>query len=190
MTQIQSQKAQLRKIFRDERAKRFALSKSDEPLFAHLLKVPEIAKAKCVTSYFSINDEPGTTTLNLALISAGKTVLLPRVLGRTLEWVQWDGKKSSLAECRGLLEPVGPAIADFSIIDAVIVPTLRIDRQGFRLGQGGGFYDRALPGMPGWRVGLIYEYELSEDPLPNEVHDMKLNAVATSNSLIRFNGTE
>ena len=191
MTQIKSQKAQLRKLFRAERAERFAISQlnsrsTSQTLFLHLLESPEIKKSKCVTSYFSINDEPSTLYLNRALISAGKTVLLPRVFGRTLEWVKWDGKKTSLAEQRGLLEPAGPAIADFSIIDAVIVPTLAMDFQGYRLGQGGGFYDRSLPNMPGWRVGLIYENEISDEPLPHENHDMKLDAAATANTLIRF----
>ena len=191
MTQIKSQKAQLRKLFRAERAERFAISQlnsrsTSQTLFLHLLESPEIKKSKCVTSYVSINDEPSTVSLNLALLSAGKIVLLPRVFGRTLEWAKWDGEKTSLAEQRGLLEPAGPAIADFSIIDAVIVPTLAMDFQGHRLGQGGGFYDRSLPHMPGWRVGLIYENEISDEPLPHEDHDMKLDAAATANTLIRF----
>ena len=191
MTQIKSQKAQLRKLFRAERAKRFAISQlnsrsTSQTLFLHLLESPEIKKSKCVTSYVSINDEPSTVSLNLALLSAGKIVLLPRVFGTTLEWVKWDGEKTSLAEQRGLLEPAGLAIADFSIIDAVIVPTLAMDFQGHRLGQGGGFYDRSLTNMPGWRVGLIYENEISDEPLPHENHDMKLDAAATANTLIRF----
>lgn len=190
MTTITKEKSELRRRFREERAKRFAAFSTDPtetvPNFLHLLESPEIHDASCVTSYLSVKDEPNTYHLNLALIAAGKTLLLPRVAHPDLEWVAWNGQAEELRESRGLLEPTGEAIAELSIIDAVIVPALQVDQQGYRMGQGGGFYDRALPNMSGWKVGIIYAEEISTNALPREAHDVALDAVATPNEVIRF----
>ena len=176
-----AEKRELRSRYRRERAERFRSTS-----FLHLLDSPEFSSARCVTSYFSINDEPSTAELNRSLISKGVTVLLPRVSGSSLEWVAWDGNASSLQENRGLIEPLGLAIEDLSEIDVVMVPSLHIDRFGYRLGQGGGFYDRALPLLPGWKVGLVHSGEFAEDELPREPHDIRLSAVATPDKIIRF----
>ncbi|CAB4664808.1 unannotated protein [freshwater metagenome] len=68
----------------------------------------------------------------------------------------------------------------------MIVPALQIDSEGYRLGKGGGYYDRALPMIDGWKVGLIYSGELSEELLPRENHDVPLNAAATPDEVVRF----
>ena len=154
--------------------------------FRHLLSAPEVQSARCVTSYISIDDEPSTEFINRALLDNGVTLLLPRVCGKELQWVEWKGDKSRIKETNGLLEPIGLQRDDISDIDLVIVPALHIDQSGYRLGQGGGFYDRALPSMPGWKVGLVYAGELSSLSLPIESHDIPLDAAATPNLIVRF----
>lgn len=189
MTNITRGKSELRRRFREERLLRFSQGLAEKqvaPDYLHLLQIPEIRDAKVVTSYLAIRDEPATAALNLALIVAGKTLLLPRVVHPNLEWVRWSGDRAKLSENRGLLEPVGEAITDLSIIDAVIVPSLCIDQQGYRLGQGGGYYDRSLPQMFGWKIGVIYAEEFAVNPLPREDHDVALAAVATPTEVIRF----
>lgn len=69
----------------------------------------------------------------------------------------------------------------------MIVPALHIDQEGYRLGQGGGYYDRALSYIPGWKIGLVHAGELTSEILPREVHDIPLNAAATPSILVRFN---
>jgi 5-formyltetrahydrofolate cyclo-ligase len=71
-------------------------------------------------------------------------------------------------------------------IDVVIMPALHIDRNGNRLGQGGGSYDRALARTKAWRVALVYPGELSSEEVPHEPHDQKVNAAATAEILVRF----
>ena len=68
----------------------------------------------------------------------------------------------------------------------VIVPALHVDRKGNRLGQGGGSYDRALARTKAWKVALVYPGELSSENLPIEGHDQLLDAVATTEILVRF----
>lgn len=189
MINITKEKSQLRRRFREERLLRFSqglAEKRAESDYLHLLQIPEIRDAHFVTSYLSIKDEPATASLNLALIAAGKTLLLPRVVHPNLEWVIWSGDRTKLSENRGLLEPDGEAITDLSIIDAVIVPALCIDHQGYRMGQGGGYYDLSLPRMAGWKIGVVYAEEFTVNLLPREDHDVALAAVATPTEVIRF----
>jgi 5-formyltetrahydrofolate cyclo-ligase len=188
MTTVTKAKSELRRRFREERAARFSENSKGglTPDFLHLLEAPEVAGATYVTSYISVKDEPDTSALNLAIIKSGKILLLPRVAHPLLEWVPWDGDRENLHENRGLLEPVGDPISELSLIDAVIVPALQVDQNGNRMGQGGGYYDRALPNMSGWKVGIIFGEEFASDPIPREDHDVALDAVATPTEIIRF----
>jgi 5-formyltetrahydrofolate cyclo-ligase len=135
----------------------------------------------------SYGDEPDTRQLNLELIKAGRTLLLPRINGDNLEWVQWNGDESQLQQKKKISEPSGPAFTNLAAIEVIIVPALRIDRSGYRLGQGGGFYDRALPHLAAWSIGLIHPDEISGEDLPREPWDIPLHAAATPDLVLRFN---
>jgi 5-formyltetrahydrofolate cyclo-ligase len=151
-----------------------------------LAQIPEILKAKIIASYISYGDEPSTQELNAAILALGKTLLLPRISGVNLEWIQWSGDESQLRANKKILEPVGPEFKDLTDIDLMIVPALRIDRAGYRLGQGGGFYDRALEHQKAWTIGLIHPDEISGQDLPRESHDIPLAAAATPDLILRF----
>ena len=112
--------------------------------------------------------------------------MLPRIEGENLQWVQWDGKENSLNIHKKISEPIGEAFQDLQAIDLIVVPALRIDRSGYRLGQGGGYYDRALPQLRAWSIGLIHADEISSEDLPREEWDIPLNAAATPDLVIRF----
>jgi 5-formyltetrahydrofolate cyclo-ligase len=114
--------------------------------------------------------------LNNALITAGKTLLLPRINGEEIAWVQWNGTPETLAENGKFHEPIGPVFKDLDAIDLVLVPALAIDPEGFRLGQGGGFYDRALPLLRAWKHGIVYNYERMEHDLPRDPWDIAVDS--------------
>lgn len=177
VTQI---KSELRKRFRAERE--FLLVDSS---WEHLLDASEIKKALVVASYFSYGDEPNTHDLNQALIALGKKLLLPRLRDdKDLDWVNWSGRNEDLTSHGLVLEPVGDIYT--GDIDVVIVPALHVDRQGNRLGQGGGSYDRALAQTNAWKVALVYPGELTSEEVPREVHDQRVDAAATAEILVRF----
>ena len=157
----------------------------------HIVQAREIQSAQIIASYASYGFEPQTVDINQALIREGKILLLPRTLhdkdhGKDMEWVAWDGREESLQRNGRLSEPIGAAFAELSMIDAVIVPALNIDREGNRVGQGGGFYDRVLPRLTAWKVGLVGAAELTNEQLPVESHDQKVDAAATPEILLRF----
>ena len=176
-----SQKQELRKRFRAERSLR-DLTES----WTHIIKSEEFQSARTIASYISYGEEPSTKELNEEILRSQKRLVLPRMLkDKSLEWVIWNGDQSKLTKVGKILEPVGETISGEDL-DIVILPTLHATREGHRLGQGGGSYDRALANIAAWRIGLIYSGELTVEPVPVEAHDIKLNAVATPDLIVRF----
>ena len=176
------QKIALRDRARRERSQKFIPCN-----FNVILKAPEIVSASTIASYISYDLEPSTVEINEAFLRDGKTVVLPRIKGDQLEWVSWNGDPKKLVSKKKILEPLGEALKDLSLITAVIVPALRIDQSGYRLGQGGGYYDRALPHLNAWKIGLVYAGELNSEKLPHQAHDIPLDAAASPSIVVRFN---
>ena len=81
------------------------------------------------------------------------------------------------------MQPIGEVFA--GSLDVVILPALRVDRSGVRLGQGGGSYDRALANFSGFSIAIINEDELVET-LPTKPTDKRVSAALTPTKLIRF----
>ena len=178
---ISEEKSALRTRYRRERNERYI-----EHSFDYLATSPEFSQAKVIASYMSYGDEPATHQLNQALIAAGKFLLLPRINGEDLDWVQWSGDAENLQISKKIPEPSGPIFTDLAKIEIVVVPALRIDRSGYRLGQGRGYYDRALPRLSAWSIGLIHPDEISSEDLPREPWDHPLHAAATPDLTVRF----
>lgn len=114
-------------------------------------------------------------------------VLLP---DRDLSWARYDGEL--VPGRRGLLEPPGPRLGVEAVAgcDLVLVPALLVDREGHRLGRGGGSYDRALARAAGLTVALLHDDELV-DAVPHEPHDVPVRAVVTRTTgllVLRPNG--
>ena len=178
---VKSDKERLRKRYRLERRDGFIPVE-----FTNLAEVAEINAAQVIASYLSFGDEPVTKFLNQSLLQAGKKLLLPCINGSELNWVQWNGDKVKIDRKKRIPEPVGEIFTDLTAIDVVFVPALRMDSEGFRLGQGGGFYDRFLPKVTAWKIGLLHDGELSSQKLPREAHDIPLDAAASPDLIIRF----
>jgi len=148
-----------------------------------LLALPQVQMAGTVAAYYSIGAEPDTHGLVYALWKRGSYVLLPRLRpDMDLDWASYEGPDSLRAAPRGLTEPTEASrgVAAVSRADLVIVPALAVDRQGVRLGRGGGSYDRALarvgPQVP--TIALLYDGELL-DEVPAAAHDQRVRLVAS-----------
>ncbi|WP_447587527.1 5-formyltetrahydrofolate cyclo-ligase [Cellulomonas persica] len=87
---------------------------------------------------------------------------------------------------RAAPEPGGPTLPAEALADAdvIVAPALAVDTAGGRLGQGGGWYDRALEHArpDALVVGVVFPEEVRDatvDPLPHEPHDRRVDAYAT-----------
>jgi 5-formyltetrahydrofolate cyclo-ligase len=147
-----------------------------------LLNLPETQMASAVAAYVSVGTEPDTRGLVFALWKRGTYVLLPVLRPDSdLDWASYEGPDSLAAGPRGLLEPAEPrrGVTAITSADLVIVPALAADRRGYRLGRGGGSYDRALArvGPAVLTIALLYDGELLQE-LPAAAHDQAVRAVA------------
>jgi 5-formyltetrahydrofolate cyclo-ligase len=161
----------LRRRLRAQREERYV-----EHNLLHLLDIPEISQARVIASYYSYGTEPNTFAFNRAVIAKGKTLLLPRINGENIEWVEWNGTTDTLQENGKFTEPTGSVFTKLDSIDLVLVPALAIDPDGYRLGQGGGFYDRALPLLRAHKHGVVYSYERMEHDLPRDPWDVPMES--------------
>lgn len=147
------------------------------------LGYPGISGARTVAAYVSVGSEPDTRALLDGLRGGEARVLLPVLLGDgDLDWAPYEGAASLRTAGRGLLEPVTPRLGVDAVRAAgvVIVPAVAVDVRGFRLGRGGGSYDRVLArlGPHTLSVATIYEGEMV-DAVPTEPHDRAVGAALT-----------
>lgn len=149
-----------------------------------------------VVLFASLPDEIDTTAIWLRAIRDGKSVLLPRLTSaRSLEFA--IASKSTLIS--GSRYPVpeppfeSPAM-DLNQCDLVLVPGLAFDRQGGRLGRGGGYYDRTFaPGsMPGPRpilIGVGFGFQVV-DRLPMTSLDVRMDGILTETEAVLLDGAQ
>lgn len=168
-------KSELRQLLRHQREVQFR----DHSLL-HIADFPEVKSAQVVASYFSYGHEPNTSALNQRLLAAGKRLILPRINNESLDWVPWDGDFKNISTSGLISEPIGQSISDINLIEVILVPALAMDSDGYRLGQGRGFYDRALKDFLGKTIGIVFPHEIRQEPLPRDSWDLPLGKSATA----------
>jgi 5-formyltetrahydrofolate cyclo-ligase len=145
------------------------------------------AGAPIVSGYRPIRTEIDPTPLMEALIAAGHRLCVPVIegAGRPLAFREWT-PETPMTE--GAFGAEVPAEGDWLEPGLVIAPLLAFDRRGFRLGYGGGFYDRTLARLRALRptraVGLAYAAQEVE-AVPAGPTDARLDAIVTERAVIR-----
>lgn len=143
-----------------------------------------IAPCTRIALYIPLGDEAPAHRLASALIALGKTLCLPHVIDRmgTMEFRAW-APGDPLVEGRfGTRAPGNDALA--CAPDAIFAPLLAFDLAMNRLGQGGGYYDRAFARYDGAvRIGLGWSVQ-QVDAVPADPWDLPLHAVMTECSVV------
>lgn len=151
--------------------------KSDR-LCDRIQTLPQFRQAKTILAYFSFRREPDLSPL----FSDRQTWGFPRCVGDRLSWHQWTPGDPLQVGNYGILEPElhSPGI-EAATVDLLLVPAVACDVQGYRLGYGGGFYDRMLS-LPEWgskaSIGIVFDFACL-DRLPIETWDKPLQEVCT-----------
>ncbi|MGO5027457.1 5-formyltetrahydrofolate cyclo-ligase [Candidatus Agathobaculum pullicola] len=187
---MSSDKKTLRRIFLSERAAQDAVEKRyiDEKIAGHVLEHASYRHAGCVFVYVSTPQEIDTRVLLRAALAAGKTVCVP-LCGAAGEMTARQIR--SLDELRpgayGIDEPNACAQEiPPEEIELVLVPALACDRKGYRLGYGGGYYDRFLCRTGGVGMALCAEQRLV-DSLPHTALDQRCQWIITERQVLRTN---
>ena len=141
-----------------------------------LCQTDEYKKSKNIMIYYPLESE-----VNLLSILDDKTknFYLPRIKEKELECCQYKIGDKLCESCFHTMEPTCSACSK-TVIDLVIVPALAVDKNNYRLGYGGGFYDRFLNDYKGKCIVCIPK-ELLVDTVYPEKHDIKIHKIITDN---------
>ena len=153
--------------------------KKSEAIFNEIINNPLYQQAEVIALYNSTKDEVDTHRLIEYSRSLGKTVCLPRVLGYDLIFFGITDETKYQTSSFGITEPIGGLVYAPEKIDLVIVPGIAFDKEGNRIGYGGGYYDRYLEWSKLPSIAICFEEQIIEEPLQMEEYDMKVNIVQT-----------
>lgn len=133
--------------------------------------------AKTIYGYLPYNQEVRTVPILAQALADGKRVAVPKVYGDEMKFIYLPDLTQVETGYSGIPEPIadGPVGDDPTAL--VLMPGLAFDREGHRIGYGGGFYDKFLSAEPTHpTVALCYDFQLVEE-LPTEEFDIPVDAV-------------
>ena len=193
---IEQQKAALRAEMTPRRKQAAAAAGPDagERLREVFRRALEVPAGVAVSGYWPIGSEIDCRPLLEALDGAGHGLGLPVVEapGRPLLFRAWRPGDPLAKAGFGLSEPAPERPAVTPVL--LLVPLLAFDRAGYRLGYGGGFYDRTLQRLRAvdpapLAVGLAYAAQEVE-AVPREPSDQRLDWIVTERAAIEISSAE
>lgn len=143
----------------------------DAWLTEQLLLHPFYKEAKTIATYLSFPHEFQTARLIEEAQKDGKNILIPKTYSQgKMDFVLYKPEQLE-KNSFGLLEPQGDfTILEPSQIDLIHVPGLAFNPSDYRIGYGGGYYDRYLEHFPGHTISTIYPCQIQNfHPEPHDV---------------------
>ena len=165
---------------------------NDQAILRTLTAWPLYQKSDSIFVFVSVKDEVNTYPIIADALEAGKKVYVPFLPEGTKEMlaVPLDRLSSLVPGAFGIPTAGEAQVATNAKaqaprhIDLCLVPGLLFDTKGYRIGYGGGYYDRFLSSHPdSLCVGLCYSLQLSSSPLPKEEWDRPLAYLLHENGL-------
>ncbi len=148
----------------------------NQALTDRFLKHPFYQEAKVIATYLSFPHEFQTQELIEKALKDGKKVLIPKTYPKgRMDFVVYNPQQL-VKTSFGLLEPQGDLeVVDSSQIDLIHVPGLAFTTEGYRIGYGGGYYDRYLEHFSGHTLSTIYPCQVQQ--FMPENHDIPVQEV-------------
>jgi len=154
-----------------------------------LLQEPSIKEGETIALTISVFPEVDTRSIILKLWAMGKRVVVPKCDHRTKQMIFYNltNFDELVPAPMGLFEP-NPLITSsimYKQIDVCIVPGIVFDQRGYRIGYGGGYYDRFLPHFNGSKISIAFDEQLVYE-VPYELHDIPIDLLITNQRRISF----
>lgn len=182
-------KKELRKSITEKR-RLMDYSKNDALIFENLLTLGEFVNADTVLCYASLESEINSDCIIDYALQNGKTVGVPYctdTFGK-MRFYRINSLSDLSVGKFGIREPKPDRDNELTKFKncVIIVPALCYNRSGFRLGYGGGYYDRFLKDFKGVSIGLCYGERVFEN-IPVNDYDIPVNIIVCENEIIYCN---
>ena len=192
INEILNQKKNLRKILTEKRnlIKKNTNLEFNIEAFNQLTEQIQFNSIDCIGSFISIRSEISTKQLNKTILEMKKKLAFPTI-EKNLETLTFKTTNSLKSFKMGKFNIPEPTNNNNEIIPQLFfVPCLGFDLEGFRIGYGGGFYDKTFSKLKQlnlvfYTVGFAYD-DQKQNKLPVEKFDYKLDFVLTEKQLYTF----
>lgn len=153
---------------------------ASEKILGELVRHKDYLLAGTIFVYVGTENEVNTSLIIKDALAKGKKVVVPKTLSLGhMEACEIDTMKDLSPGRHGILEPRDTTyVISPDAIDVAFIPCVAYTREGFRLGYGGGFYDRYLPRGSFKRI-LVSFSEMEVDSLPKDTFDEKVHGILT-----------
>ncbi len=155
---------------------------ASEKMQKRLKKINAFRDAQKIGVYYPIGSEILTQNIIQELLSYGKDVFLPKVIGKNIEFRKIIDFSSLEKGSFDIMEPRDDCQIDNSL-DVVLVPTVGISPTGVRLGYGHGFYDRFLSEHKTTTISLTLEKQIIKN-IPKSEHDIIIDWIVTEDRIL------
>ena len=142
---------------------------------------------KTVAIYYPFDNEASTLEIMNYLHSKNKKVLLPVIENdsKKLLFAKYDIQSELVKNNFGIFEPKDKEFVDIENIDIALIPCVAFNNKLFRLGMGGGFYDRTFSNTSSTMlIGVAYSFQ-NENESFEEEHDIKMDYVITQKGIFK-----
>lgn len=158
----------------------------DKSITNTFLRLPSVKKCDTILTYVSVNSEISTAEIITRCLEDGKAVAVPKCVGlHEMDFYIIKSLSDLSVGAYGIPEPdpeICEELTDFNN-SVCTVPALAFDRRGYRLGYGGGYYDRFLAKYNGVVFGLCYSACISRNNLPCDKYDFRISSVITEKGI-------
>lgn len=176
-------KKELRKKFRESRDNILNREELSKKIAKNLFDFYEYQKAKSLFIFVSFRSEVNTEEIIEKSLADGKIVAIPKIYGNKMKAIRIKSLNGLERNPMGILEPKDDE--EYYKIDLSLTPGLAFSKDGYRLGYGGGYYDRFFAKYSTKKVGLAF-YDQLTDKIPKEEFDQKLDYLVTEKGIIEY----
>jgi len=155
---------------------------ASEKIQKKIKKINAFRNAQKIGVYYPIGSEILTQDIIQELLSNGKDVFLPKVMGEKMEFRKITDFSSLEKGSFDIMEPKDDCQVD-NDLEVVIVPTVGISPIGVRLGYGHGFYDRFLAEHKSVTISLTLEKQIVKN-IPKSEHDIIIDWIISEDQIL------
>lgn len=165
------------------------IKKSDELIYQKLILLEEYKNAKNIFCYVSMNEEVSTINFLRKVLLDNKRLFVPLCLQKGMMEAREIKNLNELKEGKfGILEPSEKSLKiDINDIDFSVIPCISVNKRGYRLGYGGGYYDKFFENKSLKSTYVICRGKMIYDNIPIETHDLIFENILSENFVEKIN---